>query len=271
MRNLILTLIIWMICFTAITIGVSLTYKWYRHLGKDIYIHFHDVSGLVPNQSKIMYRGVDIGTINEIELDLTTGNPRIRARIVKQAMPLLGPQSKFWVVSPEVSVGAVHNLSTISTGDYVAVFPIPGKFTEEFYGLAEAPVDHKFSAGLRVVLKANDATGIEVGSEILYHDLSIGEVGEMGLSDDGKKVMITVYIDKPYVKVIRTNSYFANVSGFYADINIFTGSKITLDSIRTLIRGGIKVVTPDFKCPLAKDGDIFKMLSREQYNALEES
>src|SRR5690349_1352682 len=104
MRSIIVTLIIWIMCFTAITIGVSLTYKWYRQLGEDITITFTDVSGLVPNQSKIMYLGVDIGTINDIEIDLKTGKPTVTARISKQAMPLLGPKSKFWIVRPELGL-----------------------------------------------------------------------------------------------------------------------------------------------------------------------
>lgn len=264
MRNLILTLIIWIICFTAITVGTSLTYKWYRHLGEDIYITFQDVSGLVPNQSKVLYHGVQIGSINDIDLDPKTGHPRIKVRMNKEVMKIIGEDSKFWIVSPEFSLGSIQNLSTISTGDYVSVHPIKGSHCNEFVGLDDVPVEHKFSSGLKITLKATNIAGIDIGSSVLYNELPIGEVGEMGLSSDGRHILLTVYIDKPYAHIVRSTSIFGNISGFHADIHIFGGSKITLNSLRTLVRGGIKLITPSLKAPPAKNKDVFRLLTRDE-------
>lgn len=269
MRSLILTLVIWTICFTAIVIGVSLTYKWYRQSGTDVRIHFKDVSGLVPHQSKIMYMGVEIGTVRQIGLDPTTRMPQIVARINKDFIPILGKHSKFWIVRPEFTLGGINNLSAVSTGDYIAVFPVTGEFKEDFIGVEEAPVDNEFGNGLNIVLKATSAQGIDIGSDVLYHDLRIGEVGEMGLADDGRHILVTIFIDPLYSRVIRKSSYFGNVSGFYADIHLFTGSKITLNSIRTLVKGGIKVETPNLNSPQAHAGDVFKLLSRDELQAIE--
>lgn len=270
MRNLMLTLIIWMICFTAVTVGISLTYKWYKNIGKNVTITFNDVSGLVPNQSKILYLGVQIGDINSIALDPETGRPIVHAKINKHAIQLLGANSKFWIVSPEFGLGEIENLSTIATGNYIAVNPIPGPITDKYVGLDLPPVDNEFAATLTIKLKANSAPGVEPGSAILYRDLQIGEVGNMGLSKDRKHVLITIYINAPYADVIRKNSYFANISGFHASIHIFGGSEISLNSIRTLVKGGIAVTSPDPQGPPAKDNDVFKLLSREELQALQE-
>lgn len=270
MRNLILTLIIWTICFTAIVIGSSLTYKWYRQLGEDISIHFADATGLVPNQSKIMYLGVEIGTVLEIKLDPKTTQPIIIARINKASVNMLGDQSKFWIVRPEFSLGGINNLSAISTGDYINVYPIPGKPATEFWGVNDTPVDNEFDAGLKLVLKGMSAAGIDIGSSVLYHDLEVGEVGDMDLAPDGKNVLVTVFINRKYARIIRKSSYFGNISGFHADIHIFGGSQITLNSIRTLVKGGIKVETPNLKSSPAKDGDVFRLLSREELAGIEE-
>lgn len=270
MRNLILTLIIWTICFTAVTIGTSLTYKWYRNLGNDIDIEFSDVAGLVPNQSKIFYQGVQIGDIKAIDLDPQTQKPRVHARINKKFNTLLGPHSKFWIVSPQFSLGSVSNLSAISTGNYISVHPVPGPFTEKFIGLDEMPVDNEYDNGLKIILKGLTAEGIDIGSSVLYHDLAIGEVGEMDLAKDGRHVLLTVFIDRKYARVIRKSTYFGNISGFHADISLFSGSQVTLNSIRTLVKGGIKVETPTFNSPLAKDGSVFRLLSREELEKCEE-
>lgn len=269
MRNLILTLIIWTICFTAITVGVSLSYKWYRHMGTDISIHFHDVSGLVPNQSKVMYLGVQIGSVNKIDLD-ENGIPFVEVRISRSAVPLLGSESKFWIVRPEFNLGGISNLSAISTGDYISVHPVPGKPAFEFWGIEDSPVENEFDAGLRVILKGMSASGIDIGSGVMYHDLQIGEVGEMGLAKDNRNVELTVFIDRKYAHIVRKGSYFGNISGFHADIHIFGGSKITLNSIRTLVKGGIKIESPNLNSPQARDGDIFRLLSRDELNAKED-
>ncbi len=271
MRNLLLTLLIWTICFAAIVLGASMSYKWYRQLGTDVYIHFDNVSGLVPNQSKIMYQGVQVGTINNIEINLETRKPYLIARINKKFMHLLGEESKFWIVSPEFGLGKISNLSAISTGDYVNVFPIPGKPAIEFWGTNDEPVDNELDSGLKIILKGLTAEGIDEGSNVLYHDLIIGKVADMSLAADGRHVLITIFIDRKYARVIRKSTYFGNISGFHADIHLFGGSKITLNSIRTLVQGGIKVETPNFRCPLAKDGEVFKLLNRDELSAREES
>lgn len=265
MRNLILTLIIWIICFSAIVVGASMSYKLWKYRGEDITISFTDVEGLVPNQSKIMYKGAEIGTVKEILLDVQTGNPVIYARINHYVKPMLGENSIFWVVRPELGVGAINHLSAISTGDYIGVYPVPGKFSTAFKGRDNAPIDDEYDAGLRIILKAASADGIDAGSPVLYKDLQIGEVGEMGLSKDKKYVVMNIYINKPYVDVIRKCSYFGNVSGFHADIHIFGGSKIGLNSLRTLVKGGVSVVTPNFHSSPAAHDDVYVLLNRDQF------
>ncbi len=264
MRNLILTLIIWIICFTAITAGVSLTYDWVRRMGKDIYIHFNDVSGLIPMQSKILYHGVQIGNITEINIDLETNTPVIKARIMQQALRLLGPDAKFWLVRPEFGLGSISNLNTLMSGVYVALEPAPGKFTQSFTGLDVGPKDEEESGDIKLTLKTLSAAGINLGSAVLYRDLPIGSVTEMGLYTDKRYVLVHVVIHKQYADVIRKNSYFSNISGFHANLHLFGSSQITLDSLQTLFKGGVMVTTPNFKQAPVKNGDMFSMLTPDQ-------
>jgi len=262
---------IWIICFTAITFGVSLTYTWYKNSGKDIYISFKDVAGLIPNQSKIMYLGVEVGKILDLQLDEDTKTPWVKARINRKAANIIGKDSQFWIVRPELSLGSVRNLGAIATGDYIAVTPVKGEFSKTFVGLDADPVSEQFEDGLRVIIKSSTAAGIEVGSAVLFRDVQIGEVGHMDLSKDRRNVLIKIYIDDEYNNVIRKNSNFANISGFHASIHLFGGSEISLNSLRTLIKGGITVITPDMNSAPAKTGDTFTMLTHEQYQELQNS
>jgi paraquat-inducible protein B len=267
MRNLILTLIIWIICFTAITIGVTMTYNWIRKLGIDMHISFEDVNGLVPNESKVVYKGVHVGNISDIYIDPNTSNPKIKIRITKRMAKLIGKDSKFWIVRPELGIGAVNNLSTIVTGSYVAVEPIAGEFANEFKGLDEEPPDVDFICGLNVTLQTSSADGLNNNSPILYRGLQIGEVDGMGLSKDKRKIVINACINDEYVEVIRKNTNFGNISGFHADIHLFGTSEIGMNSLKTLVKGGIAVVTPNFNAPVAQNGDMFILLTNDEMQA----
>lgn len=271
MRNLILTLIIWVICFTALVAGVSLTYNWYRQLGVDITISFNNVDGIVPNQSKVLYRGVQVGTINDIKLDHTTGKPIVYTRISKDAAKILGKNSRFWIVRPELAFGSVRNLSTIASGEYIEMDPVKGPFSSEFVGLDDEPIEETDVSGMKLILYTSTASGLEIGSSVLYRGLHIGEIGDMGISKDKKHIKITVYIQDEFKSIVRKNSCFTNVSGFHASLHVFGASHIDMDSFKTLMRGGIAVHTQDFNVPPARAGDSFVLLTPKQVQEMEEN
>lgn len=264
MRNLILTLIIWIICFTAITAGTSLTYTWYKNRGKDIYIHFEDVEGLTTHNSKIMYLGVQIGTVSEIKLNMETMLPVIKARISNEIASILGPDSSFWIVRPELELAGVKNLGTIASGNYIGVKPIKGEFTKEFMGMNDAPTEQPLDEVLRLFLKTISAEGLQIGSSVLYHGLDVGQIEKMTLAGDKKSVLIQVHIKKEYENIIRKSSCFGNVSGFHASIHLLSGSEINMNSFKTLVGGAIEVITPIFNSPAVKDNYTFNLLTAEQ-------
>lgn len=262
---------IWIVCFTAIVIGCSLTYSWYRDSGKDIEINFKEVNGLVPRHSKIMYRGAEIGSVTDIRLDLKTQAPIVTARIDTHPAKLIGKDSKFWIVRPEIGFGEIRNLNAIATGAYIGVDPIPGEITDSFIALDDDPIADSFECGLKIIIKTASASGIEEGSAVLYRDFKIGEVADMGLSQDKRHILITVYIAKAYKDVIRKGSYFANISGFHASIHLFGGTEISLKSLSSLMNGGLTVTTPNFNSPAAKDNDTYTMLTKQQVEALQDN
>lgn len=270
MRRITLTLIIWTFCFASITAGAVLTYRWFHNRGPLITIKIDDASGLMPGQSKILFRGAQLGVIKTIKLDEESDNLVITARMDRQAEDFLGPDTKFWLVRPELDIDEISNLSAIATGNYIGILPSKGKFTSEFQAMQTEPVDQNAASGLRIVLTSCNLSGISDDSAILYRGLEIGKVGKIDLSADRKLALVTVYIYPEYSDVVRTSSYFANVSGFHANISIFGSSGLSMDSLHTLVAGGITVKTPDLSAPRVKDGARFKILTKEQVARLEE-
>jgi paraquat-inducible protein B len=257
---------IWILAFTAITAGIILSYDWYRQHGVEIQITFNDASGLVPGQSKIIYRGVAIGTVREIVLN-SDGSPILKARISKRASKMLGKGSKFWIVRPELGLNGVKNLGAISTGNYVAIDPVAGPTTYQFYGLEHEPnedEDGLHREFLHIVLRAKAVSGISSGTPILYKGLNIGEVTSLSVAKDLRTILIKVIIAKEYKNLIRKSSYFGNVSGFHTSFHLFGGSNIDVDSVKTLLIGGISLFTPNLAVAPARNGDVFNMLTPEE-------
>lgn len=268
MKRLLLTIIIWIICFIAIVAGVVLTYNWLRNLGPEITISFDDASGMVPHQTPISYRGVYMGWVRSVQLDPKTGRALVTARMTREAAQLMGAGTKFWIVRPEFSLGHSSNLGTIASGDYIGMDPVKGKAVTQFTGLDADPVDPILAEGLQIYLRAVDAGGVSIGSPILYKGLQVGEVGAMGVTDDLHRVLITVYIYKQYTQLVRSSTFFGNVSGFHASIHIFGASQIGMDSLKTLLSGGIVMVTPNLGAPAAGNKDAYDLIPPEAMQAM---
>lgn len=267
MRNLVLTLMIWVLAFTAITAGVLLSYNWYKEQGSEISIQFEDASGLVPGQSKLLYRGVQVGTVKGIVLDDPYGDPVLHIRVQKNVAAMFGKDSKFWVVRPHLGLGQVRNLSAISTGDYVSVEPAKGDVTTHFIGSEEEPIDPLHADGLQLTLKASSVNGVNLGTAIEYHGLKIGEVGGLSLANDNRTILIHLTIDKRYSRVVRKGSYFGNISGFHTSLQLFGENNIDVNSLNTLVSGAISVFTPDLRAPLAQDGAVYWMMNPAELRA----
>lgn len=258
-KRLLLTLIIWIICFIAIVSGVVLTYTWLRNQGPMIHISFDDASGMVPNQTPISYRGVYMGWVRDVSLDPQTGRAIVTARMTHEAKNMLGEGTEFWVVRADFSLGHANNLGTIASGDYIGMNPKHGKTVKQFMGLDYQPPGPELTNGLKVLIRASDVNGVNISSPILYKGLRIGEVGDMSTTDDKRRILITAYIYKQYSSLVRTSSCFVNASGFHASFHIFGASNIDVSSFKTLLNGGIVMSTPDMQAPAPKADAVFDL------------
>jgi paraquat-inducible protein B len=264
MKQQFVTIVIGILALTLIIVGASLTYCWQQERGPEITIHLTKASGLVPKQSKIMYKGVQVGTVTNITLGIKSKDIIIKARINKQLVELLGAKSKFWIVHPKIGLDKISNLGTIATGNYIEVEPIVGNFTQKFNGLERPPIDVIVESGRRLTLITSTLDGITTDTPILYRGFQIGEIRSMNLSKDRNSVAMIAYIYKEYVDVVRRNSHFANISGFHAGLSLFGTSHLDIGSARTLVKGGIEVSTPNNSSTEAKNGDVFHVLTTKE-------
>ena len=229
--------------------------------GPTITIYFQDASGLQEKNTMVKYRGIRIGDVESLRLDAKAGRVVVQAKLDRSAADVARQGSVFWIVQPELKLGAVSGLQTIVSGNYVTVQPGNGERTNVFFGEAEAPVQPE--PGIVITLLADDLGALENQSEISYRGIQVGEVIDFRLGDDARHIIVHARILQNYAPLIRTNTKFWNAGGINAHLGLFSGLNITAESAQTLIAGGIAFATPEDYGPPVTNGTVFVLNDKE--------
>lgn len=151
--------------------------------------------------SPIRYRGVDIGKIEQIELEPTLGQVIFKAELDGQyAARFLQSGARFTLVQAKLGLGGVAHLDTLIKGAFVEAQPGQGAGKERF------PLSQSGPAGLALTLKSASVNGLSVGSPLLFRKMVVGSVTKVALARDGSEVLIDVNVEQEYAHLVRANS-----------------------------------------------------------------
>ncbi|MGD8363966.1 MAG: MlaD family protein, partial [Desulfobacterales bacterium] len=98
---------VWIIPLVAALIGVWLVYKAQSEKGPTITITFQTAEGFEAGTTKIKYKDVELGQIEEINLSPDLGHVVVTAKLVRQAEDLISENTRFWVVRARINVSGV--------------------------------------------------------------------------------------------------------------------------------------------------------------------
>lgn len=252
--------IVWVVPVLAALIAGYLVYERVQQGGPRITIRFKDGSGLRPGQSVIKYRGVTVGEVRSITLSSDLQSVKVDARLDRSAAALAKKGTVFWIVRPEVGIGSITGLGTIITGPFIEVLPGDGTKEKSFEGAAASPLKRELK-GLRLLVVATQRGSLQVGSPVYYRGVEVGAVQEQRLSADARMVEFDVFIQQRYAPLVRAETKFWNVSGVNMDFGLFKGAEINVESLKSLLSGGLSFATPDdSKAGVpAKDGTVFRL------------
>ncbi len=209
--------------------------------------------------SPIRYRGVDIGKIEQIELEPTLGQVIFKAELDGQyAERFLQSGARFTLVQAKLGLGGVAHLDTLIKGAFVEAEPGQGAGRNSF------PLSQSGPAGLALTLKSPSVNGLSVGSPLLFRKMVVGSVTKVALARDGSEVVIDVNVEQEYAHLVRANSRFWNVSGVKADIGL-TGGTIEVETVQSLLAGGIAFNTPEKEMgPTVKAGHSYPLYGKAE-------
>jgi paraquat-inducible protein B len=236
--------LIWVVPVVAALVAGYLVYERVREIGPAITIKFKDGSGLRTGVTPIKYRGVSIGEVVAVGLSDDHQYVLATARLRRAVAALAADGATFWIVRPEVGLGNITGLSTVITGPEIQMLPGTGQPRSEFVGLENVPAESEHK-GLAITLHCARLGSIRPHSPIFYRGIEVGTVQDTRLSPDATGVDLQVSISQRYAPLVRNGSKFWKITGVGISGGLFRGLEFKLESLSTLVTGGIEFATPE--------------------------
>ena len=257
--------VVWIIPLVALLVGAFVAWRVLSARGPEITITFKSAEGLEAGKTKVKYKDVEVGLIEDVSLEKDLSGVVCRARMVAGAENYLRSDTRFWIVKPRVAGGQVSGLGTLLSGAYVGMDPVvSGKREHSFIGLEIPPIVTLHEAGRYFVLHSTRAGSIDVGTPVFFRKISVGQVVSSELDATDDFVTTRIFVRAPFDARVHADSRFWNASGFNATISP-DGVTIDTESVISILVGGIAFEARDGSgAPLAEPETVFTLFeSRE--------
>lgn len=235
---------VWILPIVALCIGGWLFYTSMRDAGVEITVHFEDATGITPGKTKVIVRGIPVGTVKKLNIAEGMKGVYLVITMENQARSALVEDTAFWIVKPEVSAGRISGLDTLFGGSYIGMRQ--GKSTnyaDHFTGLPDQPSIDNTTPGLHITLESDTLYSLQRGSNIYAKNLQIGYLEDYSLQDNGK-IQLKAFIEARFAHLIHTGTRFWNASGLSLTGDVQSGLTVNVESLASLIYGGITCDTP---------------------------
>ncbi len=248
----------WILPVLAFALAVYLGASAWARRGVLIEVHVPAGHG-IRTGDPLRYRGVSVGNVERVDLKDDLSEVILGVRLETDAAGIARAGARFWVVRPHLALDSVQGLETIVGARYLAVLPGPADATRqrEFIALADPPVAGMEEEGvLEIVIEAPERHGLAPGAPINYRGIQIGSVFSVGLSSDARAVEIRAGIRPPFAELVREDTRFWEQGGVDFALGL-GGLRVELESIRSLLVGGIALSTPTRPGPRVRTGHRF--------------
>ena len=256
---------IWLLPLVAALIGVWLIYKGIVEAPIKVVINFETAGGITAGKTKVLYKGLKTGVVRSVQINPDLKSVDVAVDVDRSAEGLLGSETEFWLVKPQVSLEGISGLGTLVAGDYIAMRPADGRGrpTRKFKALAAPPPIAENAPGLHLILYTKDLASVQVGSPVYYKRIAVGDVQSYKLVEDEQQIAIRIYIHPQYSQLVNEHTRFWNASGISVHAGLFSGAQINLESLQSLLAGGIAFYTPEHesKSQPAGQGETFTLFT----------
>ncbi|OON40514.1 MCE family protein [Izhakiella australiensis] len=254
----------WLLPLIALLIAGWLLWTNYQERGTSVTIAFTSADGIVPGRTPIRYQGVEVGTVQGINLSDDLRTIRIKASIKNDMKDALRDNTQFWLVTPKASLAGVSGLDALVGGNYIGMMPGKGQPRTDFVALDTQPKYRVNTGEMLIHLHAPNLGSLGTGSLVYYRKIPVGRVYDYTINPASQGVTIDVLIERRFTNLVKKDSRFWNVSGVKADVSL-SGAKLEMESLAALVNGAVAFDSPPAS-PQAKSEDNYQLYADLQHS-----
>jgi paraquat-inducible protein B len=255
--------LVWLVPVVAAAIGIWLVIVGIHEKGPVVTVSFQTAGGLEAGKTKVKYRDVEIGQLQNLSLSDDRRSVVATIDIAKSAAPYLTDTTKFWVVRPRLDASGISGLGTLISGAYIEIEPgAPGKKADHYTGLEEPPVVTTDTPGRRFVLRSDSAESLNARDPIYFRGIQVGQILGYALSDDRTTFNFIAFVKAPYDRLVGETSHFWRSGGIEVNAGA-DGFKMRIGSLASLLQGGIEFDTSANPATQeqAKENQVFQLFA----------
>ena len=252
---------IWLIPVAAAVVAGFLFWQSFMQQGASIQIQFTDAEGIQAGKTTLRFRDVVVGVVEDVRVSSDLSDVIVSATLNKGGDAFRTEGTRFWIEHASFGPQGISGVMTLVSGSYIGVDPGPlkGKLKKDFTGLRNPPVNLRVEKGLRLNVKVNGFTaGLHYGAPVVREGINVGRISSLNFDQTGENVMAEVFIEEEYSNLIFENTHFWNASGLHVSASL-SGIHVDLDSVESLVVGGLSFATPGSDGRAAKEGSTFSL------------
>lgn len=254
--------VIWLVPLLALAVTLGVAWKTYADRGVLIEIDFADATGMVPGETPLKFREVEVGKVEKVGFSPDLSSVRVSVRVDKDVAPYIDGEARFWLVSPQVSAQGISRLDTVLSGTFIEGWwdAKPEGERHIYAGLDKPPVAPDPTKGTVVVLRSDDAGGLAEGAPVLFRGVTVGRIQNIRLNTADSGVSVDAFIEAPFDKRLTTATRFWDTSGISVSLGA-SGVSLDVRSLATLVQGGVEFDTLSTGGGIVENGHSFRLFA----------
>ncbi len=242
--------IVWLIPLVAGAIAIWLAYTTLSEKGPTITITFATAEGLEAGKTKVKYKDVEVGLVEDVALSDDLSHIVVTASMDKSIEHHVNEGTQFWIVRPRIGVGGVSGLEHPALRRLCRDATRRRRAEQELHRPRGAAADRRGRAGHPIPAAAPTAWDRSArGSPIYYRDVEVGQVLE--LRPRRRPARPGIYRSSssaPPTGWCGADSRFWSASGVDVSVGA-NGVNVRMQSLQALLAGGIAFDTPSIARP----------------------
>ncbi|RJX72835.1 MCE family protein [Vibrio sinensis] len=208
--------------------------------GIPIKITLPDDSKVNPSGAPIMYRGIEIGQVTDLQFSDNRSAIIASAAVQPAFSDMLNNGSRFVLEEAQVSLSGVHNLTNLIKGNFLTLVPGEGDRSRRFTAIRKNEFKKEQAGSIDLQLSADNSFGLDVGANILYRGITVGSITNVSLNGDS--VRFNALVDNHYADLIKSKNRFYVTGSASAELTE-SGLSITVPPAKQLLTGSISFVS----------------------------